>query len=130
MLSKEERKAIAERIGKEFDYTENDEVYEALIGEEIPDGTDWETDRKVVRDCLIELCDTSNMVELPLDKDGEVIHLGDMLFDNDGAKITVLGIRFNGSRNNVVITCEGSDFACTYSADNLTHKKPCIGSKY
>lgn len=35
MLSKEERKAIAERIGKEFDYTENDEVYEALIGEEV-----------------------------------------------------------------------------------------------
>lgn len=39
MLSKEEREAIAERIGKEFDYSENDEVYEALIGEEIPDNT-------------------------------------------------------------------------------------------
>lgn len=39
MLSKEERKAIAERIGKEFAYTENCEVYEALIGEEIPDNT-------------------------------------------------------------------------------------------
>ena len=71
MLSKEERNAIAERIGKEFDYIENDEVYEALIGEEIPDNTTLETDCKVVRNRLIELCDTSNMIELPLDKDGE-----------------------------------------------------------
>ena len=124
MLSKEERKATAERIGKEFDYTENDEVYEDLIGEEIPDDTTWGTDCKVVRNRLIELCDTSNMIELPLDKDGQVIHIGDTVFDNDGAKITVYSIRFNGSRNNVVITCEGSDFVCTYSPDNLTRKNP------
>lgn len=124
MLTKEERNAIAERISEEFDFTENDEFYEALIGEEIPDNTTWGTDCKVVRDRLIELCDTSNMVELPLDKDGEVIHIGDTVFDNDGAKITVCSIRFNESRNNVVITCDGSDFVCTYAGDNLTHKKP------
>ena len=106
MLTKEERKAIAERISEEFDYTENDEVYEALIGEEIPDNTTWGADCKVVRNRLIELCDTSNMIELPFDKDGQVIHIGDTLFDNDGAKITVLSIRFNNSENNVVITCE------------------------
>lgn len=124
MLTKEERKAIAERIGKEFDYTENDEVYEALIGEEAPDDTTWGADCKVVRDRLIELCDTSNMIELPLDKDGEVIHIGDTLYDDDGAEITVCSIRFNGSRDNVVITCDCSDFVCTYSADNLTRKNP------
>lgn len=124
MLSKEDRAAIVERIEYDFDFTENDEVYEALIGEEIPDNTNWGTDCKVVRNRLIELCDTSNMVELPLDKDGEVIHIGDTVFDNDGAKITVCSIRFNESGNNVVITCEGSDFVCTYSADNLTRKNP------
>lgn len=124
MLTKEERKAIAERISEEFDYTENDEVYEALIGEEIPDNTTWGADCKVVRNRLIELCDTSNMIELPFDKDGQVIHIGDTLFDNDGAKITVLSIRFNNSENNVVITCEGSDFVCTYAGDNLTRKNP------
>lgn len=124
MLTKEERNAIAERIGKEFDYSENDEVYEALIGEEIPDNTTWETDCEVVRNRLIELCDTSNMVELPLDKDGEVINIGDTLYDDDGAKITVCSIRFNNSENNVVITCEVSDFVCTYSVDNLTRKTP------
>ena len=124
MLTKEERKAIAERIGKTFDFTEDDDVYEVLIGEEMPENTSWETDCKVVRDRLIELCDTSSMIELPLDKDGEVIHIGDTLFDNDGAKVTVCSIRFNNSKNNVVITCEGSDFVCTYSADNLTRKNP------
>lgn len=124
MLTKEERKAIAERIGKDFDFTEDDDVYEVLVGEEMPGNTSWETDCAVVRNRLIELCDTSNMVELPLDKDGEVIHIGDTLFDNDGAKITVFSIRFNGSRNNVVIACDGSDFVCTYSADNLTRKNP------
>lgn len=124
MPSKEERKAIAERMSEEFDYTENDEVYEALIGEEIPDNTTWETDRKVVRNRLLELCDTSNMIELPFDKDGQVIHIGDTLFDNDGAKISVCSIRFNGSRNNVVITCEGNDSICTYAGDSLTRKNP------
>lgn len=124
MLTKEERKAIAERMSEEFDYTENDEVYEALIGEEIPDNTTLDTDCKVVRNRLIELCDTSNMVELPLDKDGEVIHIGDTLYDDDGAEITCYSIRFNGSRDNVVITCESSDFVCTYSADSLTRKNP------
>ena len=124
MLTKEDRKAIATRMSGEFDFTENDEVYEALIGEEITDNTTWETDRKVVRNRLIELCDTSNMIELPLDKDGEAIHIGDTVFDDDGSKVTVCSICFNNSGNNVVITCEGSDFVCTYAGDNLTRKNP------
>lgn len=124
MLTKEERAAIAERISEEFDFTENDEVYEALIGDEIPDNTTWGTDCKVVRNRLIELCDTSNMVELPLDKDGQVIHIEDTLYGDDGEKVTVCSIRFNNSENNVVITCEGSDFVCTYAGDNLTRKNP------
>lgn len=64
------------------------------------------------------------MVELPLDKDGEVIHIGDTLYDDDGAKVTVCSIRFNESRNNVVITCKGSDFVYTYAGDSLTRKNP------
>lgn len=98
MLTKEERKAIAERIGKEFDYTENDEVYEALIGEEIPDNTTWGTDCKVVRNRLIELCDTSNMVELPLDK-VVLIHRPSR---------TVCLDMVDGSDNGVVSLSEGS----------------------
>ena len=122
MLTKEERKAIAERIGKEIDYTENDEVYEALIGEEIHDNTTWETDCKVVRNRLIELCDTSNMVELPLDKDGEVIHIGDTVFDDCGSKWVVNGIKFNS--NGVLIDVFLDGECAKFLPSQLTHKQP------
>ena len=122
MLTKEERKAIAERIGKEFDYTENDEVYEALIGEEIPDDTTWGTDCKVARNRLIELCDTSNMVELPLDKDGEVIHIGDTVFDDYGSEWRVNSIDF---KSNGVLIDVFLDGECTkFLPSQLTHKQP------
>lgn len=122
MLTKEERNAIAERIGKEFDYTENDEVYEALIGEEIPDDTTWGTDCKVVRDRLIELCDTSNMVELPLDKDGQVIKVGDTVYNNNMVKCRVTGIEYMAV-NSVCIRCfETSTLdSITYLPNQLTH---------
>lgn len=122
MLSKEERKAIAERMSEEFDYTENDDVYEALIGEEIPDNTNWETDCKVVRNRLIELCDTSNMVELPLGKDGEVIHIGDTVFDDFGDEWVVSGITF---KSNGVIVDTFLDGECSrHLPSQLTHKSP------
>ena len=122
MLTKEERNAIAKRIGKEFDYTDNDEVYEALIGEEIPDDTTWETDCKVVRGRLIELCDTSNMIELPLDKDGQVIHIGDTVFDGYGSKWVVNDIDF---KSNGVLIDVFLDGECTkFLHYELTHKQP------
>lgn len=122
MLTKEERKAIAERIGKEFDYTENDEVYEVLVGEEMPENTSWETDCAVVRGRLIELCDTSNMVELPLDKDGQVIHIGDTVFDNYDNEWRVNGIDF---KSNGVLIDVFLDGEWTKSLPSqLTHKQP------
>lgn len=122
MLTKEERKAIAERMSEEFDFTENDEVYEALIGGEIPGNTTWETDCKVVRNRLIELCDTSNMVELPLDKDGIVIHIGDTVFDGYGSKWAVNGIGF---KSNGVLIDVFLDGECTkFLPYELTHKQP------
>ena len=122
MLTKEERNAIAERIGKEFDYTEDDDVYEILVGEEMPENTSWETDCAVVRDRLIELCDTSNMVELPLDKDGEVIHIGDTVFDNYDNEWRVNGIGF---KSNGVLIDVFLDGEWTKSLPSqLTHKQP------
>lgn len=122
MLSKEERKAIAERIGKEFDFTENDEVYEALIGEEIPDSTIWETDCAVVRDRLIELCDTSNMVELPVDKDGKIIRVGDTVYNKNMDKCRVTGIEYMAI-NSVCIHCFATSTldSITYLPNQLTH---------
>lgn len=124
MLTKEEHKAIAERIGKEFDYTENDEVYEALIGEEIPDNTTWETDCKVVRNRLIELCDTSNMVESPFDKDGQVIRVGDTVYDEAKRKLEVDSIRFCQNGVQVVVIMRGEYNNLTYYPSELTHKSP------
>lgn len=124
MLTKEERKAIAERMSEEFDFTENDEVYEALIGEEIPDNTTWETDCKVVRNRLIELCDTSNMVELPLDKDGEVIRVGDTAYDEAKRKLEVDSIRFCQNGVQVVVIMRGEYNNLTYYPSELTHKSP------
>ena len=122
MLSKEERKAIAERMSEEFDYTENDEVYEALIGEEILDNTTLGTDCKVVRNRLIELCDTSNMVELPFDKDGQVIHIGDTVFDDYDSEWRVNGIGF---KSNGVLIDVFLDGECTkFLPSQLTHKQP------
>lgn len=122
MLTKEERNAIAERIGEEFDYTENDEVYEALIGEEIPDNTTWGTDCKVVRNRLIELCDASNMVELPLDKDGEIIHIGDTVFGDYSGEWVVNGITF---KSGGVIIDTFLDGECNrFLPSQLTHKQP------
>lgn len=122
MLTKEERKAIAERMSEEFDFTENDEVYEALIGEEIPDNTTWGKDCEVVRNRLIELCDTSNMIELPLYKDGQVIHIGDTVFDDYGSKWVVNGIKFNSNGVLIDVFLDGE---CTkFLPYELTHKQP------
>lgn len=122
MLTKEERKAIAERISEEFDFTENDEVYEALIGEEIPGNTTWRTDCKVVRDRLIELCDTSNMIELPLDKDGEVIHIGDTVFDDYDSEWVVNGIDFKSNGVLIYVYLDGE--CARFLPSELTHKSP------
>nr|DAX64495.1 MAG TPA: hypothetical protein [Caudoviricetes sp.] len=122
MLTKEERKAIAERMSEEFDFTEDNEVYEALIGEEIPDNTSWKTDCKVVRNRLIELCDTSSMIELPLDKDGQVIHIGDTVFDDYGSEWVVNGIKFNS--NGVLIDTYFDGNCNKLLPYELTHKQP------
>ena len=123
MLTKEEREGIAKRLNYCGD-TEYYSFYRAVTGHNTTIKITLDEDVDELKKIILDLCDTSNMVELPLDKDGEVIHAGDTLFDNDGAKVTVYSIRFNNSENGVVITCEGSDFVCTYSADNLTRKNP------
>ena len=123
MLSKEERKAIAERIGEEFDFTENDEVYEALIGEEIPDNTTCGTDCKVVRDRLVELCDTSNMVELPLDRDGKIIRIGDIVYDENHIKYRVDGYVMHSACKSIVRLLNSRSVLTNRLASSLHHKE-------
>ena len=98
MLTKEERVAIAERF-KNHDEKYIVDFYRCLFGTNPPDGVSLEKSRRNTINRLIDLCDTSNMVELPLDKDGEVIHIGDMLYTVFGDKVVVKGIIYEKGKD-------------------------------
>lgn len=94
-----------------------------LLARKFPTIRLWDTDCKVVRNRLIELCDTSNMVELPLGKDGQVIRVEDTVFNTDGKKLSVTSIRFSAGLGCIVI-CENDDSISTYAGKELTHNSP------
>lgn len=119
MLTKEERNAIAERLNK---CEGLGELYYALIGEELPTVTSYEQDIDAIFTRLIDLCDTSNMVELPRDKDGEVIHVGDTVFDDYGSEWVVNGIDFKS--NDVLIYTYLDGECARFLPYELTHKQP------
>lgn len=121
MLTKQERNDIAKRA-VDLDFTEDDSVYKVLTGREIPDDTTYGTDVKVVKERLIDLCDTSNMIELPLDKDGEVIHINDVIYDNSGEEYQVECIKFFDIGAGVAIRND-DDYTITHP-NRLTHKNP------
>lgn len=123
MLTKEERKAIAERF---ISYDGNKlyfaELFKCLFGREIPRDATTKGSAKTVIDCLIDLCDTSNMVELPRGKDGEVIHIGDTVYDDYGSKWVVNGISFKS--NGVLIDTYLDGEVSRFLPSELTHKQP------
>lgn len=90
MLTKEERAAIAERANKAT--YNSDSIYEVLLGHVSPDYVPFKDDFEAMIARIIDLCDTSNMVELPRDKDGEAIKVGDTLYTVFGDKVVVKGI--------------------------------------
>lgn len=123
MLTKQERAAIAKRASSYNDGTFYfADIYKCLFGEEVLDITSEDEDTTRVIGCLIDLCDTSNMVELPLDKDGEVIHVGDTVW-RSGKKETVKAIEIRDSEARihfvVPLGCESWS-----SPELITHKKP------
>lgn len=120
MLTKEEREAIAERARKNIGILEN--MYEVLFGHEVPDDTSWVQDCEAVKDRLICLCDTSNMIELPLDKNGEVIRIHDVVYDDTGMEREVSEFRF--PFYGACIYARTDDDRSTFRPDELAHKKP------
>ena len=94
MLTKQERTAIAERLRK-CDYTKIWNLYKAVTGEEEPDTTTYDDDVETICRKIIDLCDTSNMVELPLDRDGEVICVGDTVYNEAGNTLEVKSIEYS-----------------------------------
>lgn len=119
MLTKQEREAIAERANECVAVCGS--LYEVLLGHRSAGNTTYEEDMNKLLARIIDLCDTSNMIELPVDKDGEPIHIGDVLYDDDGREISVSSIRYS-EEYNAVITCYGEKFAGTYTGAQLTHK--------
>ncbi|MBF4804082.1 hypothetical protein [Lancefieldella rimae] len=95
MLTKQAREKIAERA-KICDCLHFSGLYECLLGHSVPANTSNEEDYKVFLARLIGLCDTSDMVELPRDKDGKVIHIGDTVWCS-GEKETVKAIEIRDS---------------------------------
>ena len=59
-------------------------------------------------------------VELPRDKDGEPIHLGDTVYTDNGSKADVKSIEFNQDENSVVFIVRGRGFF----PSSLAHTRP------
>lgn len=119
MLTKEERAAIAERANECVEVCGS--LYEVLLGYPSACNTTYEEDMKKLLARIVDLCDTSNMIELPLDKDGEVIRIGDTVYDCECTKYEVAG---HSSSSNVLLSA-GRELICFKKpANELTHKEP------
>lgn len=125
MLTKQEREAIAERVvsfnGDTLRYVD---FYKCLLGEYPQDSSSSFEDDKAILDRLIELCDTSNMVELPRDKDGEVIRVGDTLYCGSSTAYKAKKIIHNGNEWEIQFFDEKFCIPVYDDPDTLTHKKP------
>lgn len=121
MLTKQEREKIAERA-KKFSLLDTESVYKVFFGKKPPMSTTYQEDSEAVIPLLVDLCDMSNMVELPLDKDGVPIHIGDTVWRN-GEKETVKAIEIRDSEARihfvVPLGCESWS-----SPELITHAEP------
>lgn len=125
MLTKQEREKIAERfVSYDSSSMYFSDIYKYLFGKDVPTDTLSKDDHKAVIARLIDLCDTSNMVELPLDKDGVSFKMGDTVYDSNNKQYKVNGYVFvNDCWKIIVAFSSESSFASIYTND-LTHKKP------
>jgi hypothetical protein len=119
MLTKQERAEIAERANECVAVCGS--LYEVLLGHRSAGNTTYEEDMKKLLARIVDLCDTSNMLELPVDKDGEVIRIGDTVYDCECTKYEVAG---HSSSSNVLLSA-GRELICFKKpANELTHKEP------
>lgn len=123
MLTKDERNAIVERLCECNDVCVYD-LHKAVFGEEAQDITPYKDDVDTILRRLIDLCDTSNMIELPLDKDGEIIRVGNTVYIGDGIKYEVAGYMMRGNSTEVILAAGAEPVYTKEPANNITHKKP------
>ncbi len=127
MLTKEERSKIAKRF-RNYDKAEYvtlySGMYDGLLGEHVPKETTVKKDRMELASRILELCDTSNMIELPVDKDGEVICPGDTVYVDDDVKYEVVGYMMRGNSTEVILAAGAEPVYTKEPANDITHKKP------
>ena len=120
MLTRQEHQEIVDRA-KECKKEEElnwDQFSYVLLGIQ-----SWRNDDEIL-DRLIELCDTSNMIELPLDKYGEVIRVGDTVYDKDGEEGKVGGYYYNNGTCKIIIPYGENVWNINFYPSEITHKKP------
>lgn len=120
MLTKAERARIIERI-KRYD-GDSDSFYYILFGYPSSCDMPYEKYKEEILMRIYKLCDTSNMVELPLDRNGEVINIGDTVYEEPTkGKLTVTCLRYcNGDW---VVNTSSSNGLEDYFPQDLTHKE-------
>lgn len=123
MLTKKERAAIAERL-KSTEYITSSTLFKALTGEEKLNEMSNVKSLCIICSVILELCDTSNMVELPLDKDGQVFKVGDTVYIGDGIKYEVAGYMMRGNSTEVILAAGAEPVYTKEPANNITHKNP------
>lgn len=124
MLTKEERSAIAERI-KSVGYVDEKTFYESIVGKCVPSTTSYTEDLKTIFRVVLDLCDTSNMIGLPLDKDGIPFKRGDTVYESDGTEHIVDGYAFSRANAKIVSVVDLiNNTRILFETDELTHKRP------
>ena len=123
MLTKEERTAIAERANECVAVCGS--LYEVLLGHPSACNTTYEEDMKKLLARIVELCDTSNMIELPVDKDGVPFKRGDTVYESDGTEHIVDGYAFSRANAKIVSVVDLiNNTRILFETDELTHKRP------
>lgn len=123
MLTKKERAAIAERL-KSTEYITSSTLFKALTGEEKLNEMSNVKSLCIICSVILGLCDTSNMLELPRDKDGEIIRVGNTVYIGDGIKYEVAGYMMRGNSTEVILAAGAEPVYTKEPANNITHKKP------
>jgi hypothetical protein len=123
MLTKQEREEIKKRFDEcsELDLSN---MYKCLFGKDVSSGTSWAQDFNEMVNRIFELYDVSNMLELPVDKDGEYIHIGDVVCESDGEEYKVTGYKKYYDTETIILRTCTRPFEVYRFAENLTHKKP------
>lgn len=123
MLTKKERAAIAERL-KSTEHITSSTLFKALTGEEKLNEMSNVKSLCIICSVILGLCDTSNMLELPRDKDGEIIRVGNTVYIGDGIKYEVAGYMMRSNGTEVILAAGAEPVYTKEPANNITHKKP------